>query len=140
MSKNKTKFRLPTKEEFENLIDHFSRWNQEKKGIEILNEDRDILFIPAAGYYRYTSSKEVGYSGNYWSSTVCKTDSDFAYSLCFYSSNKKMYTDFSNYKYAIRLVSDEPFEGGILFDGIWWKPENEEGYYTFNDAIENFNK
>lgn len=39
---------------------------------------------------------------------------------------------------SVRLVSDWPFEGGIKFGDVWWKPENEEGFYTWEEAMEKF--
>lgn len=45
-----------------------------------------------------------------------------------------------NKSVSVRLVSDEPFEGGIKFGDVWWKPENEEGFYTWEEAMEKFNK
>lgn len=41
---------------------------------------------------------------------------------------------------SVRLVSDEPFEGGIKFGDVWWKPKNEEGVYTWEEAMKKFNK
>ena len=40
---------------------------------------------------------------------------------------------------SVRLVSDWPFEGGIKSGDVWWKPENEEGFYTWEEAMEKFN-
>ncbi len=39
---------------------------------------------------------------------------------------------------SVRLVSDTPFEGGINFNGVWWKPENEPGHFSFDDAMRQF--
>lgn len=57
MEPTKDIFRLPTKKEFDNLISNFSRWNAEKKGMEILNNEGEILFLPA--------SSRVGSHGDY---------------------------------------------------------------------------
>lgn len=129
-------FRLPTKEEFDKLISHFTRWNPKKKGMEILNEEGEILFLPAEGYRDGTSNYDRDSGGYYWSSTVNENFSCLAYNLFFHVSNR--YTDDYDTSYArsVRLVSDSPFEGGIKFGGIYWKPKNEEGYYTFSAAIE----
>jgi len=43
-----------------------------------------------------------------------------------------------NHSASVRLVSDWPFEGGIKFGDVWWKPENEEGFYTWEEAMEKF--
>lgn len=129
-------FRLPTKEEFDILISHFSRWNAEKKGLEILNDEGEILFLPANGYHDGNSRTDIGSGGYYWSSNKNENYPKLAYLLYFHASNK--YTDDYNCldKCSIRLVSESPFEGGIKFGNIYWKLKNEEGYYTFSEAIE----
>lgn len=129
-------FRLPTKEEFDKLISHFTRWNAEKKGLEILNDEGEILFLPADGYYDGNSRNDVGSGGYYWSSTKNENYSSLAYNLYFHASNK--YMDDYNCLYArsIRLVSESPFEGGIKFGNIYWKPKNEKEYYSFSAALE----
>lgn len=129
-------FRLPTKDEFDKLISHFSRWNAEKKGMEVLNDEGEILFLSADGYRDGNSRNDVGSGGYYWSSTRNENYSSLAYNLYFHASNR--YTDDYDTSYArsIRLVSDSQFEGGIKFGNIYWKSENEEGYYTFSEALE----
>lgn len=132
-------FRLPTKEEYEKLISHFSRWNAEKKGLEILNINGDILFLPADGDRIDTLNYRVGSHGDYWSSDVNKSDSGGAYGLYFDSRSTQTNRYSCNYGRSVRLVSDVPFEGGIEIAGLWWKPDNEEGYFTWNEANEKFN-
>lgn len=134
-----TKFRLPTREEWESLIKNFSKWNDKKKSLEIMNKDGKVLFIRANGYSDKFGKHNVSF-GNYWSSTVLNTDIYRAYGLNFSSSFKgiSLYNNFCGL--SVRLVSDTPFEGGILFDGIWWKPETEEGYYLYEEAMNKFNK
>lgn len=133
----KTKFRLPTKEDFKNLQKHFSKWNEEDESLEILNKDGFMLTLPTTGYYGscLTVFDSIGY---YWSSTA--HDSDNAYCLCFDSCDRCVGYYFTSDKHAVRLVSDEPFEGGIEFNGVYWKPENEDGYYSYIEALEKFSK
>lgn len=139
MDKLSQQFRLPTKEEFDDLISNFSRWNTEKKGIEILNDERKILFLPATGF---SSSGRAGTHGDYWSSTACKNDKGWTYECTFglyFDSRTKSSNRYCNdCEYSVRLVNDFPFEGGIRFGNIYWKPENEEGYFTFDEAIKKF--
>lgn len=142
MKKMKQQFRLPTRREFEKLNKHLSRWNEEKKGLEIENDRGDILFFPAYGYCSGSSNYNRDSHGYYWSSTLNKYDNNFAYNFSFNSTSKKKYNDFSNcfYRFSVRLVSDEPFDGGIEFDGLYWKQENENGYYSFDKATKRFDK
>lgn len=136
--KKNPKFRLPTMEEFDNLIEHFSRWDKEKKGLEILNKKGDILFFPALGHRYGTSCRNKGTYGYYWSSIMYEHGKYSAYNLYFDSSSKYMIVNGILSEYSVRLVSDEPFEGAIEFNNVYWKPENEEGYFTHEVAINKF--
>lgn len=132
------KFHIPTKDEFEDLISNFTRWNAKKKGLEIQNESGEILFLPVTGYYSGTKIYNVDSDGLYWSSTMY--EKDYAYILYFDSRN--MGTSPNHHccdRNVVRLVSDVPFEGGIKFGNIYWKPENEKGYYSWGDAMSKFN-
>lgn len=135
-AEEQVKFRLPTKEEFEDLISNFSRWNAKKKGLEILNINGDILFLPVC--------ERLGSRGSYWSSTACKNDNGRSYlsnyGLYFDSNSTQTNRYWNDSEYSVRLVSDTPFEGGIKFGNIYWKPENEKGYYSWEDAMSMFNK
>lgn len=135
-----TEFRLPTKEEFENLNRYFSRWSDEKKGLEIMTDSGDILFFPACGYLDGISNCYVGSYGYYCSSTVYESDSYFIYRFYFGSRGTSVDCSGRQQARSVRLVSDTSFDGGIEFDGVWWKPENENGYFTFDEVISKFNK
>lgn len=76
----------------------------------------------------------VGSHGDYWSSNVNKSDRCGAYGLYFDSRSKQTNRYSYDYGHSVRLVSDVPFEGGIKFGNIYWKPENEKGYYSQEDA------
>lgn len=129
------KFRLPTKGEFENLINNFSKWDNENKGLLVENKEGDTIFLPAAGYRFGLPSNNVGFEGYYWSSTMDERCSRNATCLVFNSREKYIGSYYLNYEHSVRLVSDEPFDGGVEFNGVWWKPENEEGHYTWEEAI-----
>lgn len=61
--------RLPTEEEFEELLKLPHKWNKERKGIEFENE----LFFPAMGYINYVGaqySQEEGKCVCLWTSTI----------------------------------------------------------------------
>lgn len=139
-AEEQVKFRLPTKEEFEDLISNFSRWNAEKKGLEILNTNSDILFLPAKDDHFDILNYLVGSHGDCWGSDVNKSDQCGTYGLYFDSRSKQTNRYSCDYGCNVRLVSDVPFEGGIKFGNIYWKPENEKGYYPREDATSMFNK
>lgn len=135
------KFRLPTKEEFESLIKNFARWNENNRTLEILHDPLNILTFPLTPYYNNSENdNSTVVFGNYWSSTLSDIHNNRAYGLIFNTDCKFIETQNCNCAYNIRLVSDEPFEGGIEFNGVYWKPENEDGCYTWQEAMDNFNK
>lgn len=139
----KVKFRLPTKEEMEDLVyNHFTKWNKEKRGLEIMNKKGDILFLPACGYYddEDASIYDAGFYGYYWSSTITEFMDSAAYYLYFDLNSKDVDFCDSESWYTVRLVSDEPFEGSIEFNGVYWKITNEDGYYSWAEAMRKFNK
>lgn len=138
--KKMSKFRLPTKEEFEELIDNFSKWDKANNGLLVENEEFDILFLPAMGYMDDEENNFEDIIGYYWSSTVHEFNSDYAYYLNFSSWSRNIENGFHDSRNTVRLVSDEPFEGGVEFNGIYWKRENESGYYTYKEAMDKFNK
>lgn len=135
-----TQFRIPTKKEFENLGKHFSRWNEEKKSFEVLNDSLSILELPAT-YYLDDEDDPCGFVdiGYYWSSTTAEGLSNGVYGVTLSPNNKFIETFSRDCECKVRLVSDEPFEGCIEFDGIYWKTTNEAGYFTFYDAMILFN-
>lgn len=139
MKIRKTQFRIPTKEEFENLCKHFSRWNEEKKILEILNDSLSVLELPATGYLDHEGVLCFEDVGCYWSSTVSEFEFDCDDAYHFYCDLCSHYTSYccTSDKQVVRLVSDEPFDGGIKFGNIYWKPENEFGYFTYDEAMEN---
>lgn len=66
-----------------------------------------LLFFPAAGYGTNTSLINAGSYGNYWSSTLYTSYTNYAYSLNFDSSNVN--PQYNNYRYlgfSVRPVSD----------------------------------
>lgn len=131
--------RLPTKEEFNRLCLTFTKHDQERKGRWFYDEEtKEKLFLPCEGLRRiHGGIMGMGLSGFYWASTPYSGSS--AYSFSFSKSVQPIRNNNRQCGQSIRLVSDEPFEGAIHVAGLYWKPENEEGYYTYNDAIEKFN-
>lgn len=135
---NMCKFRLPSKEEFDRLSECYTRFDNGLKGRWFYDEDTgEKLFLPCDGFRSYHLTSDAGAEGCYWSST-------------YYSNTGAYYFDFSIRKkftvvgcrdndYSVRLVSDEPFEGAVHVAGLYWKPTNEYGYHTYDEAMEKFN-
>lgn len=129
--------RLATKEEFERLSKCYTRFDEDLKGRWFLDKETgDELFLPCEGFLICYMASDVGAEGCYWSST-------------YYSNTGAYYFDFSIRKkftvvgcrdndYSVRLVSDEPFEGAVHVAGLYWKPTNEYGYYTWDEAMAKF--
>ena len=131
--------RLPTEEEFDRITQEFTKVDYDKKSRVYLDEK--------------SGNKLQFYSVRLWE----KEDLSVSREQCFcWCSNPtdieiehhlaRSFDGFNiaivdiNTKRSVRLVSDEPFEGGIKFGDVWWKPENEEGVYTWEEAMKKFNK
>lgn len=134
-------FRLPTKEEFEDLLKHFSKWNEKEESWEFLSREGWTLKLPVTGYYLNDTNNNTDTHGYYWSSTKDEDNNNFAYNFYFNSNSRGMaISNHSCYKHSVRLISSTPFKDAVEFNGVYWKPENEPGYFTFDEAIERFNK
>ena len=103
--------RLPTKIEFEALLQLPHIFDQEKHGMWLAENQEDLksdrsLFLPAAGN-RYTGSSTMYFVdtyGYYWSATPDGTT--FAYYLDFASANAFTSNDYRDYGFTVRCVSD----------------------------------
>lgn len=125
------RFRLPTKAEFERLSKCWSRFDEEKKGKWFFEEEtKEKLFLPCIDDSKF----KLGY---YWSSTRFDNKSSYHF---FFSDAKSDANTCGNNKTTlnVRLVSDAPFGGSIHVAGLYWKPENEEWYYSYDEAMSKF--
>lgn len=139
IEKPDTKFRLPSKEDFEKLDKCYTRFDNGLKGRWFYDEDTgEKLFLPCDGYRRCYMAYDVSVEGCYWSSTYC---SDIG-AYCFGFNIRNMFSVVGSRDngYSVRLVSDEPFEGAIHMAGLYWKSTNEDGYFTYDEVMEKFNK
>ena len=82
-------WRLPTKAEFQELIDMCTwTWTTQggHNGYKVTGKNGKSIFLPAAGYSYGTSPDDVGEEGSYWSSTPYESFNYRAYLLYFDSS------------------------------------------------------
>lgn len=125
-------FRLPTVNDFKSIAREFSKLDSDSKSRVYLDEKSGNKLHFYYNYLRGLGEPEGQY-------------------FCWCSDQKGFRRSFNGFDVvleniekpklrSVRLVSDEPFEGGIKFGNVWWKPENEEGLYTWKEAMEKFNK
>lgn len=104
--------RLPTKNEFEALLQLHHVFDNEKHGMWFAEDQIDLksdksLFLPAAGfaYFTLNSIKRIRDNGYYWSDTLYK-HIEF-YGLSFSNLNSAVvYMYDQNYIFTVRCVSD----------------------------------
>lgn len=102
-------WRLPTKEEFQELIDQ-SEWSydSEKKGFWIEGKNGNKIFLPAGGH-KYNDNLSSG-GACYWTSTLYKQYSNGAFVLSVYEDyNYKWEAYKANFKYLVRPVLDNNY-------------------------------
>ena len=104
--------RLPTKNEFEELLKLPHVFDEDKRGMwfaegyDDLKSDKS-LFLPASGftYFTLNSIKRISDNGYYWSDTLYKHTE--AYGLSFSKLNSAVvYMYDQNYIFTVRCVSD----------------------------------
>ena len=102
--------RLPTKNEFEELLQLPHVFDEAKRGMWFAENQEDLksdksLFLPAAGYsFRRSEMSYVGTDCYYWSATSSGTTS--AYGVNTDSANAYTILNGRNYGFTVRCVSD----------------------------------
>ena len=104
--------RLPTKDEFEALLQLPHVFDQEKHGMWFAKNKEDLksyksLFLPASGftYFTLNSIKRISDNGYYWSNTLYKHIE--SYGLSFSKLNSAVvYMYDQSYIFTVRCVSD----------------------------------
>ena len=103
-------WRLPTKAEFEELLNNCTwTWTEQNgvKGYKVTSKKNgNSIFLPAAGWRGGTSLSYQGTYGNYWSSTPRESNSNHAYSLYFSSGYHRTDWNDRNYGQSVRPVSE----------------------------------
>lgn len=102
-----SKWRMPTKEEFEELSEDCTwKWTTKGgvKGYEVKGYNGNSIFLPAAGYCYDSSRMEDGDYGYYWSSTPYGNGTSYAYGLDFSANGRNVYKYGSFYEQSVRAV------------------------------------
>ena len=101
-------WRMPTESELEELKNKCTwKWTTQNgvKGYKITGPNGNSIFLPAAGC-RYGSSLYYAGEGYYWSSLPNESNSDYAFSLDFDSSNQRVSWDSRYYGQSVRPVAE----------------------------------
>ncbi|MDE6012131.1 MAG: hypothetical protein K2G91_05280, partial [Prevotella sp.] len=103
-------WRLPSKAEFEELIDKCT-WTWTSQGIhsgyKVVGSNGNSIFFPAAGCRDGSSLYYAGGRGYYWSSTPDEDYTNNAYFLCFRSGDHSAdWNGGHGYGHSVRPVSD----------------------------------
>ena len=100
-------WRMPTKEEIRELLDHCT-WNWTTQdgvnGCEVKGPNGNSIFLPAAGYREGSELSNAGSGGYYWSSSLSTAYSYGARNLYFDSGVLDWYYCYRYYGFSVRPV------------------------------------
>ena len=99
--------RTPTKEEWEELMDHTtSQWTTQNgvNGLRYTGSNGNSLFLPATGYRWDSSLSDDGSDGHYWSSSLETGYPSGAWHFYFYSDSQGMGTGHRDIGRTVRAV------------------------------------
>lgn len=103
-------WRLPTKAEFQELIDNCTwEWSTRNghSGYKVTSKKNgNSIFLPAAGWRYGTSSRDQGSGGDYWSATPDESSAGNAYSLGFDEGLRRTFLDRRYGGFSVRPVSE----------------------------------
>lgn len=101
-------WRLPTKKEFQELIDNCIWTYTILNGVDcfkVMGPNRQSIYLPAAGYYEKNTVCEIGKSGGYWSSST-NGNSFSASALQFDKDSYEIIHGIRYYRYSVRPVKE----------------------------------
>ncbi|MGM9746077.1 MAG: hypothetical protein ACI30H_03875 [Paludibacteraceae bacterium] len=104
-------WRMPTKEEWQELLDNCTwTWVEgynggENNGYNVTGSNGNSIFLPAAGYRNLNSLSYKGEYGYYWSSLLDTDNTDNAWDVFFRSDNVSKFSNNRCYGRSIRPVS-----------------------------------
>lgn len=97
---------MPTKEQFEELIEHTDKyWDLQKKGMWFVGRNGSKMFMPALGHRLGTGIYSFGYGSGYWSATPY-SESEAVY-FGFFPDDSGMCCDYRHYGRSVRLVNSK---------------------------------
>ena len=110
-------WRLPTKDEMQELIDNCTwSWITQNgiKGYKVIGTNGNSIFLPAAGFFSYGFVYGYDSIGYYWSSTPCDYENYTVHTLNFDSNSHhvSLHNFFDTYTYSqreglyVRLVAE----------------------------------
>ena len=102
-------WRMPTRAEFEELIDNCT-WEWMSKGghngCKVTGPNGNSIFLPAAGYRFGADTYSAESLGNYWGATPYESDTQNACYLNFSSGRRRTYWGSRYYGHSVRPVSE----------------------------------
>ena len=102
-------WRLPTNAEYQELVDRCTwTWTTYKcvPGYKVTGPNGNSIFLPATHYCYGAEIYYRGSDGYYWSGTLNVSNSFYAYSLRFNSSDRSVYGCYREFGHTVRPVSD----------------------------------
>lgn len=102
-------WRLPTEEDFNELVEECEwKWMKKKGvyGMRVKGPNGNSIFLPAAGFRDGSSPDDAGENGCYWSSTPDESNSYYACGLDFDSGDQEVNWNFRNFGHSVRPVSE----------------------------------
>ncbi|MBO7616100.1 MAG: leucine-rich repeat protein [Bacteroidales bacterium] len=142
-------WRMPTKEEWQELLDNTAvTWTQQGgvNGRLFTASNGNSLFLPAAGYRWNDVLSNVGYSGDYWSSSLYTGRPNFAWDFYFVSDYCGMYGDTRDNGFTVRPVRSPQTEHAYVDLGLpsgtkWatcnvgaYSPEEYGDYFAWGET------
>ena len=80
---------MPTHAEWQELYNNCTwTWDDQKNGYKVIASNGNYIFLPAAGFRLGTSSRYVGFYGNYWASQVHSSGVNYAWRMFFNSGDR----------------------------------------------------
>lgn len=107
-------WRMPTKDEFQELIDYCTwKWGKYRgnEGYYVTGPNGNSIFLPAAGGRDGSTNDYAGVLGRYWSSSPYEGSTQRSHILSFNRDDHYVGWDYRNYGYSVRPVSN-PVKSG----------------------------
>ncbi len=131
--------RLPSKEQCEELKDK-CQWTWNGNGYTVKGPNDNSIVLPAAGFRLCSGGVIEGPYGRYWTSSP--NGSEEAWLLGYLSEEVGVGSNRRCNGFAVRIVqngtnSDDYVDLGLP-SGTLWKTSNENGFYTYDEAVSKF--